>query len=166
MENLMLWIVVVLATITVYRLLSRRVVTPKARVTEMLRGYRALERTGLSEHECLLQLLATRRNWKGLPHRFLGELVSRLRSKEDVIRFVSVSEDYGYHREDYPGCKRKDVIERRSSCRNWRYAYNPISILPIFPWRLPITKRGGIMMHFHYSNKASLDSKTSKTIPT
>jgi len=85
MENLMLWLVVVLATIAVYRLLSRRVVTPKARVTAMLRGYRALERTGLSEHECLLQLLATRRNWKGLPHRFLGELVSRLRSKEDVM---------------------------------------------------------------------------------
>ena len=30
MENLMFWIVVVLATFTVYRLLSRRVVTPKA----------------------------------------------------------------------------------------------------------------------------------------
>ncbi len=102
MENLMFWIVVVLATIAIYRLLSRRVVTPKARVTAMLRGYRALERTGLSEHECLLQLLATRRNWKGLPHRFLGELVSRLRSKEDVMRFVSVSEDYGYHRDHYP----------------------------------------------------------------
>ena len=96
MENLTFWLVVVLATIAVYRLLSRRVVTPKARVTAMLRRYRALERTGLSEHECLLQLLATRRNWKGLPHRFLGELVSRLRSKEDVVRFVSVSEDYGY----------------------------------------------------------------------
>ena len=102
MENLMFWLVVVLAAITVYRLLSRRVVTPKARVTAMLRHYRALERTGLSEQECLLQLLATRKNWKGLPHRFLGELVSRLRSKEDVMRFVSVSEDYGYHREQYP----------------------------------------------------------------
>jgi tetratricopeptide (TPR) repeat protein len=102
MENLTFWLVVVLATIAVYRLLSRRVVTPKARVTAMLRRYRALERTGLSEHECLLQLLATRRNWKGLPHRFLGELVSRFRSKEDVMRFVSVSEDYGYHRDHYP----------------------------------------------------------------
>jgi len=102
MENLMFWLVVVLATIAIYRLLSRRVVTPKARVTAMLRRYRALERTGLSEHECLLQLLATRRNWKGLPHRFLGELVSRLRSKKDVMRFVSISEDYGYHRDHYP----------------------------------------------------------------
>jgi tetratricopeptide (TPR) repeat protein len=102
MENLTLWIVVVLATIIVYRLLSRRVATLKARVTAMLRRYRALERTGLSEQECLLQLLATRRDWKGLPHRFLAELVSRLRSKEDVMRFVSVSEDYGYHSDHYP----------------------------------------------------------------
>jgi tetratricopeptide (TPR) repeat protein len=102
MENFMVWIVALFAAITVYRLLSRRALSPKARVAAMLRRYRVLERTGLSEHECLLQLLATRRNWKGLPHRFLGELVSRLRSKEDVMRFVSVSEDYGYHRDDYP----------------------------------------------------------------
>jgi len=102
MENLMLWIVALLAAIMVYRLLSRRVVTPKARVAAMLRRYRSLERTGLSEQECLLQLLATRRDWKGLPHRFLAELVSRFRSKEDVMRFVSVSEDYDYHRDHYP----------------------------------------------------------------
>ena len=102
MENLIFWLVVVLATIAVYRLLSRRVMTPKARVTAMLRRYRALERTGLSEPECLLQLLAIRRDWKQLPHRFLAELVSRLRSQEDVMRFVSVSEDYGYHRDHYP----------------------------------------------------------------
>ena len=102
MENWMFWLVVVLATIAVYRLLSRRVMTPKARVTGMLRRYRALERTGLSEQECLLQLLAIRRDWKRLPHRFLAELVSRLRSQEDVMRFVSVSEDYGYHRDHYP----------------------------------------------------------------
>jgi hypothetical protein len=42
MENLTFWLVVVLATIAVYRLLSRRVVTPKDRVTAVLRGYRAL----------------------------------------------------------------------------------------------------------------------------
>lgn len=102
METVMFWIVVVLATFTLYRLLSRRAVTPKARVTAMLRRYRALETTGLSEQECLLQLLATRRDWKRLPHRFLAEIVSRFRSKEDVMRFVSVSEDHGYHRDHYP----------------------------------------------------------------
>jgi tetratricopeptide (TPR) repeat protein len=102
MENFMVWIVALFAAITVYRLLSRRAVSPKARVAAMLRRYRALERTGLSEQECLLQLLATRRDWKGLPYRFLAEIVSRFRSKEDVMRFVSVSEDYGYQRDHYP----------------------------------------------------------------
>ena len=102
MENFMVWIVALFAAITVYRLLSRRALSPKARVAAMLRRYRALERTGLSEQECLLQLLATRRDWKGLPHRFLAELVSRFRSKEDLMRFVSVSEDYGYYRDQYP----------------------------------------------------------------
>src|SRR5512144_722300 len=111
MENVMFWIVVVLATFTVYRLLSRRAVTPKARVTAMLRRYRALERTGLSEQECLLQLLATRRDWKGLPHRFLAEIVSRFRSKEDVMRFVSVSEDYRYQRDQYPEIAAKIDLE-------------------------------------------------------
>jgi tetratricopeptide (TPR) repeat protein len=111
METLMFWIVAFLAAITVYRLLSRRAMTPKARVTAMLRSYRALERTGLSEQECLLRLLATRRDWKGLPHRFLAELVSRFRSKEDVMRFVSVSEDYRYQRDQYPEIATKIDLE-------------------------------------------------------
>jgi hypothetical protein len=102
MENVTFWILVFFAAITLYRLVSRRAVTPKARVTAMLKRYRVLERTGLSEQECLLQLLATRKDWKPLPHRFLAEIVSRFRSKEDVMRFVSVSEDYGYHRDQYP----------------------------------------------------------------
>ena len=102
MENFMFWVVALLAAITVYRLLSRRAVSPRARVAAMLRRYRALERTGLLEQECLLQLLATRRDWKRIPHRFLAEVVSRFQSKEDVMRFVSVSEDYGYHRDHYP----------------------------------------------------------------
>ena len=101
MENFMFWVVALLAVITAYRLLSRRAVSPKARVAAMLRRYRALEAAGLSEQECLMQLLATRRGWKRLPHRFLAELVSRFQSKEDVMRFVSLSEDYGYHRDHY-----------------------------------------------------------------
>ncbi len=60
MENPMFWIVSLIATIVVYRLLSRRMVTPQARVTAMLKRYHALERTGLSERDCLLQLLAIR----------------------------------------------------------------------------------------------------------
>ena len=111
MDNLMFWLLFVFAAITLYRMLSRRVVTPKSRVTAMLKHYHALKRTGLSEQDCLLQLLATRKDWKRLPHRFLAELVSRFRSKEDVMRFVSVSEDYRYHRDHYPGIATKSDLE-------------------------------------------------------
>src|SRR5262245_57247228 len=102
MEYFTLWIVTACVAIAVYRLLSRRLTTPKARVNALLRRYYALERTGLTEPECLLQLLSTRSEWKNFPHRFLAQLVSRLRSKEDVIRFISVSEDAGYQRKHYP----------------------------------------------------------------
>jgi tetratricopeptide (TPR) repeat protein len=111
MENWTFWIVVFFAAITLYRLISRRAMTPKARVTAMLRRYRALERTGLSEHESLFRLLATRADWKNLHPRFLAELVSRLSSKEDVMRFVSVSEDYRYHRDHYPGIAMKADLD-------------------------------------------------------
>jgi tetratricopeptide (TPR) repeat protein len=111
MDSLTFWIVVFFAGITLYRMLSQRVVTPKTRVTAMLRQYRALEKSGLSEPECLLQLLATRKDWKRLPHRFLAEVISRFRSKEDVMRFVSVSEDYGYHRDHYPEIGKKIDLE-------------------------------------------------------
>jgi tetratricopeptide (TPR) repeat protein len=102
MENPMFWLISLIATIVIYRLLSRRTVTPQARVTAMLKRYHALERTGLSERDCLLQLFATRKGWGKFSHRFLVAIVSRLRSKEDVMRFISLSEDHGYHRDRYP----------------------------------------------------------------
>ena len=102
MENAMFWLISLVAALIIYRLLSRRTLTPKARVTAMLRRYRALERTGLSERDCLLQLLATRKGWEKISHRFLVAMVSRLSSKEDVMRFISLSEDYAYHRDRYP----------------------------------------------------------------
>ncbi|MGH7833707.1 MAG: hypothetical protein ACREQK_08685, partial [Candidatus Binatia bacterium] len=115
MDNLMFWIVVVFGAVTVYRLMSRRAATPQARVTAMLRRYRALEKTGLSERECLFQLLSTRRNWQKLPPPFLVEVVSRFHSKEDFLRFVSVSEDYRYHLDDYPGITAKSDLETAMS---------------------------------------------------
>jgi tetratricopeptide (TPR) repeat protein len=102
MENPMFWLISLVAAIVIYRLLTRRTVTPKARVTAMLRRYRALEKTGLSEQDCLLQILVTRNGWEKLSHRFLVAIVSRLSFKEDVMRFISLSEDYGYHRDRYP----------------------------------------------------------------
>ena len=111
MDYFAFWIVTVFVAIVVYRLLSRRFATPKARVNAMLRRYYALERTGLSEPECLLQLLSTRSEWKNFPHRFLAELVSRLRTKEDVMRFISVSEDYRYQRDPYPELAKHTDLE-------------------------------------------------------
>lgn len=102
MDNPMFWLISLIAGIIIYRLLKRQQATPKARVTAMLRRYRALERTGLSERDCLLQVLVTRKGWEKLPHRFLVAIVSRLGSKEDVMRFISLSEDYGYPRDRYP----------------------------------------------------------------
>lgn len=115
MDNFAFWIVTVFVAIAVYRLLARRLVTPKARVSAMLRRYFALERTGLTEPECLLQLLATRNEWKNFPHRFLAELVSRLRSKDDVIRFISVSEDEGYQRKHYPDLAKQTNLDNAMS---------------------------------------------------
>lgn len=115
MDYFIFWIITVLAAIAVYRLLSRRLTTPKARVNAMLRRYYALERSGLSEPECLLRLLATRSEWKNFPHRFLAELVSRLRSKEDIMRFISVSEDEGYQRKHYPDLAQQTNLDNAMS---------------------------------------------------
>ena len=102
MDNPMFWLISLIAGIIIYRLLPPRQLSPKARVAGMLRRYRALEKTGLSERDSLLQLLLTRKDWENLPHRFLASIVSRLTCKEDVMRFISLSEDYGYHRDPYP----------------------------------------------------------------
>jgi tetratricopeptide (TPR) repeat protein len=102
MNNWVFWAVLLFTVLTFYRVRRRRIATPKARVTAMLRRYRALEKSGLSEQEALLRLLATRADWKKLPMVFLAELVARFQNKEDLMRFVSVSEDSDYHRKQYP----------------------------------------------------------------
>jgi tetratricopeptide (TPR) repeat protein len=111
MDNWLFGVAFFLAGIALYRKLARWRKTPKARVSALLRRYRALERTGLSERDCLLQLLATSKDWKRLPQRFLAEIVSRFPTKEDAMRFVSVSEDYGYLRDHYPGLAAKTDLE-------------------------------------------------------
>ena len=111
MENPMFWLISLIAGIIIYRLLLRRQLTPKARVTAMLRRYRALENTGLSERDSLLQLLLTRKDWEKLPRPFLAAIVSRLGSKEDLMRFISLSEDYGYHRDRYPALAKRIALD-------------------------------------------------------
>jgi hypothetical protein len=102
MDNPIFWLISLVASFLIYRFLSGRTISPKARVTAMLKRYHALESTGLSERDCLLQLLATRNGWEKLSHPFLVAIVSRLQCKEDVMRFISLSEDYGYQRDPYP----------------------------------------------------------------
>ena len=99
------------AGIAIYRKVARWRMTPKMRVRSLLRRYRTLERKGLSEQDCRLQLLATSKDWKNLPHHFLAEIVSRLATMEATMRFASVSEDYGYLRDHYPGLAAKTDLE-------------------------------------------------------
>jgi hypothetical protein len=126
MESLVFWFIVLFGAMTIYRLLSRRMATPKARVTAMLRRYRTFARAGLSESECLFRLMATRRGWKELPHGFLRELVARLRSKEDVIRFISLAEDRGHVKQRFPGIARKGDLNQAMAevaCLLARFGY-------------------------------------------
>ncbi len=109
------------AGIAVYRKLARWRMNPKTRVGALLRRYRTLERKGLSERDCLMQLLTTSKDWKSLPHLFLAEVVSRLATMEDTMRFISVSEDYGYLRNHYPGLAAKTELE--SAIRGVAYLF-------------------------------------------
>ncbi len=111
MDYFFLWILALLAIITIYRKLSTRWATPKARVTALLRRYYVFERAGLPEQESLLRVLGTRSGWKNLPPPFLTEVVSRLSSKEDVFRFVSLSEGYGYIQRTLPDIAKKENLE-------------------------------------------------------
>ena len=90
MESFVFLFIGLFAAITIYRVLSRRATTPKARVTAMLRRYGAFARTGLPEAECLFRLMATRSGWKDLPHGFLRELVARLQlqGRRDAIHLA------------------------------------------------------------------------------
>jgi len=102
MESIVFWLLIIFGALTIYRMAARRNPTPKARVTAMLRQYQALARCGLSESECMFRLMAARTGWKTLPHDFLSEIVARLGSKENVMRFISLAEDYGHVKERFP----------------------------------------------------------------
>ncbi|MGH7928493.1 MAG: hypothetical protein ACREQV_11935, partial [Candidatus Binatia bacterium] len=126
MESVVFWFIVLFAGITIYRLLSHRMANPKARVTLMLKRYRSFAGTGLSEAESLFRLMATRSGWKNLPHGFLREVIARLRSKEDVIRFISLAEDCGHVKERFPSIARKgdpDEAMAEVACLLARFGY-------------------------------------------
>lgn len=49
----------------------------------------------MPENERLFKMFHTRPGWRSLPTEFLRELVERLGTKEDVIKFVIFAERYG-----------------------------------------------------------------------
>jgi len=127
MESIAFWFVVLFAGITIYRKLSQRAVTPKARVAAMLRRYGAFARMGLSEAEILFRLMATRSGWKDLPYDFLRELVARLATKEDVMRFISLAEDCGHVKQRFPGIARNADLNQAMAevaCLLTRFGYD------------------------------------------
>jgi tetratricopeptide (TPR) repeat protein len=71
-------------------------------------------------------MAVTRSGWKDLPHRFLREIIARLSSKEDVIRFISLAEDCGHVKERFPAIARRvDLNEAMAevACLLARFGY-------------------------------------------
>lgn len=100
MESGLFLIGLLIALIAMYRLISRHLRSPQTTVRGLLRRYHAFERIGLPARECLFGVLSRRTGWKNLPPKFLAEIVARLESKEDVFRFVSLAEGYGFNRKE------------------------------------------------------------------
>ena len=111
MESGLFLIGLMIALFAIYRLVSRRLTGPQATVRALLRHYHAFERTGLPGQECLLRVLTHRSGWRNLPLVFLAEIVKRLKSKEDVFRFVSLAEGYRYDRKHLPAIAGKEDME-------------------------------------------------------
>ena len=99
------------ALFAIYRLVSRRLTGPQNTVRALLRHYHAFEKTGLPEQKCLLRVLALRSGWRNLPLVFLAEIIQRLKTKEDVFRFVSLAEGYRYNRKHLPAIAGKADME-------------------------------------------------------
>ena len=115
MENFAFWIALAIGAFLLHRVLSRRFVGPQATVRGLLRRYHVFEKAGLPEVECLFRLFSTRRGWKRMPERFLMELVARLDSRENVMRFISLAEGYGFDRKSLPEIARKEDMEAAMS---------------------------------------------------
>jgi tetratricopeptide (TPR) repeat protein len=111
MESGLFLIGLLIASFAIYQLVSRRLASPQATVRALLRHYHSFERAGFPEQECLFRVLTSRSGWKNLPLAFLAEIVARLRSKENVIRFVSLAEEYRFDRKDLRAIAKKEDME-------------------------------------------------------
>ena len=111
MESSLFIIGLLIVMVTIFRHVWRRMRGPMATVRGLLRHYYVFERLGFPETECLYRVLARRSGWKNLPHKFLVELINRLRSKENVFRFVSLAEGYRFDRKQLPGIAANADVE-------------------------------------------------------
>jgi hypothetical protein len=102
MQSVLVLAGLAIALIAIYRWVARKLSSPEIVVRLLLRRYHAFQKMGLSEQQSLFRILSSRRGWRNLPERFLAEIVARLKSKEDVMRFVSLAEGYRFNRDSLP----------------------------------------------------------------
>ncbi len=111
MEIYSLLIVLLIGLIVVRRYMRQRSAGPEATVRALLRRYDSFRKAGLSERQAQMRLLSERRGWKDLPEPFLKEIVARLGTKEELMRFVTLVEGYDFIGEEMPNAAANDDIE-------------------------------------------------------
>lgn len=119
MESGLFLIGLLIALFALYRMAARKLSSPQARVRALLRHYHSLAKTGMPEQECLLRIMNSRTGWKNLPPAFLGEIVARLASKENLFRFVSLAEGYRFDRALHAVAHKNDVEEALRKSARW-----------------------------------------------
>ena len=111
MEIYTLLIVFLIGLIIIRRFMRQRSAGPEATVQTLLRRYDSFRKSGLSERQAQLRLLSERRGWNTLPEPFLKEIIGRLGSKEDLMRFVTLAEGYEFIGSGLPTAAEKEDVE-------------------------------------------------------
>lgn len=120
MEAVLILLGVTIIVAAVYRFIRQTLGGPQATVRNLLRQYHRFATSGLPEQESLMRVLLRRRGWNKLPPAFLAELVGRLQSKENVFRFVSLSEGYKFDRRQLPAIAAdRDVAAAMRKVAGW-----------------------------------------------
>jgi len=102
MESGLFLLGLLIVLFTLYRVVSRKLATPQAIVRMLLRRYHAFERLGLREQDCLYRILTARNGWRNLPPAFIADLIARLKTKENVFRFITLAEEHRFNRQQLP----------------------------------------------------------------
>lgn len=92
METYVLVIGAILVVVGLFIWFLRRFRSPESTARTCLREYARFEKMGVAESERIFLVLSTRPGWRDLPKEFVREISSRLGTKEDVIRFIIISE--------------------------------------------------------------------------